>query len=236
MKGLLSHEVSKLILSVGTHKSERPLSPVEVAEFMQKALDAGEKRTEIAERLYLEDSSIIGRFIRLLSLPTQVQHIVGWGSDPATVSFSAASGIARLNSEVEQTALAKAALENQLNKSEIVQVVQIKQRSENSIESCIKAVLDQRPIIERRHVIIGKLTSESLKNSVKHLSQLERNNLLDSALKRHSSDITHLGSKLGDEFFILVGDEHFHAAIMKFPQGFENSITEYLIEELSIKG
>ena len=59
MRGLLSHEISKLILSVGTHKSKRPLSPVEVAEFMQKSLDAGEKRTEIATRLYLEDSSII---------------------------------------------------------------------------------------------------------------------------------------------------------------------------------
>ena len=236
MKGLLSHEISQLILSVGTHKSKRPLSPVEVALYMQRALKAGEKRTDIAERLYLEDSSIIGRFIRLLSLPTQVQHIVDWGSDPATVSFSAASGIARLNSEVEQTTLARAALENQLNKSEIIQVVQIRQRSGNSIENCIKAVLDQRPIIERRHVIIGKLTSENLKDKVKHLSQLERNNLLDSALKRHSSEIPHLGSKLGDEYFVLVGDDHFHAAIMKFPQGFENSITEYLIEELSIKG
>ena len=236
MKGLLSHEISQLILSVGTHKSKRPLSPIEVALYLQKALEAGEKRTDIAERLYLEDSSIIGRFIRLLSLPTQVQHIVGWGSDPATVSFSAASGIARLNSEVEQTTLAKAALENQFNKSEIIQVVQIRQRSGNSIENCIKAVLDQRPIIERRHVIIGKLTSENLKDQVKCLSQLERNNLLDSALKRNSSDLTHLGSKLGDEYFVLVGDEHFHAAIMEFPQGFENSITEYLIEELRIKG
>ena len=185
MKGLLSHEISKLILSVGTHKSKRPLSPVEVAEFMQRALDAGEKRTEIAERLHLEDSSIIGHFISLLSLPTQVQQTVGWGSDPATVSFSAAAGIARLGSNLEQTALAKAALENQFSKSEIIQVVQIRRRSGKSIDSCINAILDQRPVVERRYVMIGELTSESLKDQVKVLSQLERNNLLHSALMRN---------------------------------------------------
>ena len=46
-------------------------------------------------------------------------------------------------------------------------------------------------------------------------------------------EISHLGSKLGREYFVLIGDENFHAAIMILPQGFENSITEYLIEELS---
>ena len=236
MKGLLPHQISQLILSVGTHKSNRPLSPVEVAEYMQSALNAGEKRTDIAEKLYLEDSSIIGHFLRLLSLPSQVQQIVGWGSDPTTISFSGAAGIARLDSNIEQTALAKAALENQLNKSEIIQAVQIRQRSGNTIENCIKAVLDQRPIVERRYVIIGELTSEGLKDKVKNLSQLERNNLLNSVLKHHVSDLTCLGSKLGAEYFVLVGDEHFHSAIMELPQGFENAITEYLIEVLSNKG
>ena len=236
MKGLLSHEISRLILSVGTHKSKRPLLPVEVAEYMQKALDAGEKRTDIAEKLHLEDSSIIGHFIRLLSLPTQVKQIIGWGSDPATISFTAAAGIARLESTQEQSILAKAALENQFNKSEILQVIQIRQRSGNAIETCIKAVLDQRPIVERRYVIIGELTSESLKDRIKNLSQLERNNLLNSALRHSGSDLTYLGSKLGGEYFVLVGDEHFHSAIMELPQGFENSITEYLIEVLSNKG
>jgi len=236
VKGLLSHEISQLILSVGTHKSKRPLLPIEVAEYMQKALDAGENRTDIAEKLHLEDSSIIGHFLRLLSLTSQVQQIVGWGSDPTTISFSAAAGIARLKSTQEQSILAKAALENQFNKSEIIQVVQIKQRSGNTIENCIKAVLDQRPIVERRYVIIGELTSEDLKDKVKNLPQLERNNLLNSALKSHGSDLTYLGSKLGGEYFVLVGDEHFHSAIMELPQGFENSITEYLIEALSNKG
>ena len=236
MKGLLPDQISQLILSVGTHKSNRPLSPVEVAEYIQSALDAGERRTDIAEKLYLEDSSIIGHFLRLLSLPSQVQQLVGWGSAPATISFSAAAGIARLNSGIEQTVLAKAALENKFNKSEIIQVVQIRQRSDNSIESCIKSVIDQRPVVERRYVIIGQLISESLKDKVKHLTQLERNNLLQSVLEQHGPDIPHLGTKLGAEYFILVGNAHFHSAIVALPQGFEKSITEYLMQELNNKG
>lgn len=236
MKGLLPDQISQLILSVGTHKSNRPLSPIEVAEYMQSALDAGEKRTDIAEKLYLEDSSIIGHFLRLLSLPSQVQQLVGWGSTPATISFSAAAGIARLNSGLEQTVLAKAALENKFNKSEIIQVVQIRKRSDSPLESCIKSVTDQRPVVERRYVLIGQLTSEGLKDKVKHLTQLERNNLLQSVLRQHVPDIPHLGVKLGAKYFILVGNAHFHSAIVTLPQGFEKSITEYLMQKLNNKG
>ena len=191
---------------------------------------------DIAEKLYLEDSSIIGHFIRLLSLPTQVQQVIGWGSDPATISFTAAAVIARLDSSQEQSTLAKAALENQFNKSEIIQVVQIRRRTGNSIENCIKAVLDQRPVIERRYVIVGEMRSDSLKNGLKQISQQERNDLLQLALERHGPDVPYLGAKLSGEYFILVGDAHFHSAIVDLPQGFEESITEYLMQELSNKG
>lgn len=232
MRGLSSYELRQLILSVGTHKSERPLSPVEVAQLMQKAVDAGENRKEIAARLLLEDSSIIGRFIRLLWLPPDVQQLIGWGSDPATVSFTAGSEIARLETAQEQSALAKAALENRFNKSEIMQAVQIRERARKPIEDCVKAVLDQRPVVERRHVIVGNLQSERLKDSLKQTSQLERDNLLQSALDRCGPNVPRLGSKLGDGHFLLVGDDLFHAAIVSLPGGFEQAITEYLIQEL----
>ena len=232
MKGLLPHEIRQLILSVGTHKSKRPLSPIEVARFMQRALEDGEKRTDIADKLHLEDSSIIGHFIRLRSLPPQVQQLIGWGSDPTTVSFTAAAVIARLDSAQKQSTLAKAALENQFNKSEITQVVQIWKRSGKPIENCIKSVLDRRPVVERRHVIIGQLQSGSLKDKLKQFSQLERNNLLQSVLEQHVPSTQCLGSKLGDEYFLLVGDEHFHTVIINLPRGFEKSITEHLIQEV----
>ena len=236
MKGLSAFELRQLILSVGTHKSERPLSPVEVATLIQRALDTGETRKTIADRLLLDNSSIIGRFIRLLSLPTQVQHLIGWGSNPDTISFTAASDIARLDYSQEQSTLAKMALENQFNKSEIVQCVQLRQRSERSIEESVKSVLNQRPIIERRHAIIGELRSESLKKKLKEMSQLERNSLLQSALDEYGPSVPRLGSKLGDSYFLLVGDDRFHAEITSLPEGFEASVTQYLIQKLDDKG
>ena len=235
MKGLSPPEIGQLILSVGTHRSERPLAPIEVAKLIQKALDAGEKRKEIADRLYLNDTTILGHFTRLLSLPSQIQPLIGWGSDPTTLSFTVASGIARLESTQEQITLAKAALESQFNKSEIIEVVQIRQRSKNPIESCIETVLNQRPVIQRRHVIIGELQSRKLKNELKQVSQLERDTLLQSALVKYVPNVTPLGAKLGDGYFFLVGDDEFHGAIMSFSNGFEKPITEYLILELRDK-
>ena len=232
MKGLSSSEIRQLILSVGTHRSERLLSPVEVAKLMQKTLNAGVRRSDIAEKLYLEDSTMIGRFVRLLSLPAEVQQCIGWRSNPSTLSFSAATEIARLKSTQQQSTLAKAALENQFKRSEIVQVVQIQRHSEKSIEDSIKAVLDQRPLIERRHVIIGSLQSERLKDDLKKIPQFERNNLLHSALDRHGPNTPRLGSKLGDGYFLLIGDDLFHDAIMDLPDGFEESVTQYLTREL----
>lgn len=236
MKGLSSYELRQLILSVGTRKSVRPLSPVEVGNLIQRALDAGETRTAIAARLYLDDSNtIIGRFIRLLSLPREVQHLVGWGSDPSTLSFTSAAMIARLKSAEEHRTLAKAALEQQFSKSEIIQVVQIRQRSSAAMKDCIKAVLDQRPVIEKRHVIIGELRSEKLKETLKQISQFDRNRLIESALERNISGISHLGCKLGDAYFFLVGDDQLHDEILSLPDGFESSITEYLEQELRNK-
>lgn len=235
MKGLSAHEARLLILSVGTHRSHRPLSPVEVAKFMKRALNMGETRKTLADRLLLDDSSIIGRFIRLLSLPVQVQHLIGWGSNPDTISFTAASDIARLGCPEEQSHLAKMALENQFNKSEILQCVQLRQRSKRSIEDCIKAVLDQRPIIERRHVIIGELKPENLKDKLKEMSQLERDNLLESALDEYGPNVPRLGAKLGNGYFLLVGDDQFHAEITSLPDGFEESISLYLIQKLDDK-
>ena len=151
------------------------------------------------------------------------------------MSFTAAYEIARLDSTQEQSALAKAALANQLNKFEIRQVVQIRRRSRKSIESCVKAVLNQRPVIERRHVIIGELRSEKLKKELKQIPQLERNNLLQSILDQYVPTTPYLGCKLGDVHFFLVGDDQFHAAIVSLPSGFEKSITKYLMQELDNK-
>lgn len=236
MKGLSSRELRHLILSVGTRKMNRPLSPVEVGKLIQRALNAGEKRATIADKLYLDDpNTIIMRFIRLLSLPVEVQNLVGWGSDSATLSFTSAAMIARLESPQDQRNLATAVLENRFSKSEIIQIIQIRQRSRKPLETCITNVLNQRPVVERKYVIIGELRSIRLTERLKHFSQIERDGLLESTLKANLPHIRGFGCKLGDRFFFLVGDEQFHDQIVSLPGGFEESITKYLTLGLDVE-
>lgn len=231
MKGISPYELRQLILSVGTRKSVRPLSPIEVGSLMQRALDAGETRIDIAERLHLIGTTMIGRFTRIISLPAQVQQLVDWGADSATIPIESASHIARIKAPEEQITLARVVLESRLSKSEIGQVIQIQQRSGNPIEECIASVLNQRPVIEKRHVIIGELQSEKLRESFRCTSQLDRDNLLRSALEKHLPDVSSLSCKVGNGYFLLIGDDDFYDNVMALAGGFENCITDYLESE-----
>ena len=88
-----------LILSVGTHKGKRPLSPVEVAEGFQKAEKSGMTDQELADLVQLRYPTMIGRFKRLLNLSPDLRHLVDWGSSSSTISFTAASEVTRLDQD-----------------------------------------------------------------------------------------------------------------------------------------
>lgn len=235
MKGLSSDTARRLVLSVGTHRPERPLTPVEVGEALKRTLDAGSTLEELTEILNLGGPTMIRRFIRLTSLPPQVQPLIGWGSDLSTLSFTVGAELAGLDATHDQVVVAKAALENRLSKSEVIQVIQIRRRSGQSIEDSIEAVLRLRPVVERRFVVIGELLSDELKERLRRIPQLERNSLLRDTLKRSGIGIPPFGVKLGCEYFILVGDDHFHTVITALPKGFEQTITEYLMLELACR-
>ena len=51
MFGLSSTELQDLVLSVGTHRSERRLSPLEVACLLDRALSCGGSRKECSDVL-----------------------------------------------------------------------------------------------------------------------------------------------------------------------------------------
>lgn len=234
MKGLSPDTARKLILSVGTRRSGRPLSPVEVAGALQQVLDAGTDVGELAGALYLDGPTMIRRFTRLLALPLEIQPLVEWGSGSGTLSFTAASELARLEKKCEQLVLAKAVLENQFSKTEVKQIVETRRRLGKSVDDSIRAVLEQRPVIERRHVIIGELLLEQLQERLKQVPQHERNSLLRRVIEHYGPSTASFGAKLGHKHFILVGDDQFYAAITSLPGGFEEAITEYLMSELSV--
>lgn len=232
MKGLSPKEKRDLILSVGTHRTKRRLQPVEVAELIQKSLSAGGTLEEASNEISLS-TRVLQKFTSLLSLPPDTQIMIGWGSDSSTVSFTAAAEISRLKTAHEQKFLAEAVLEHQLNVPEIKQVVQIRQRSQKSIEDSVEAVLKQRPVVEKRHLIIGKLLSEELGERLKHMAQQERNGLLYRALNQRGPGTPPYGAKLGTEYYIIVCDDHYYKALTSLSGDLENSITQYLLLELT---
>ena len=87
-------ELKGLILSVGTHRAERPLSPLEVGVLVRKATQRGTDLKDIAEATQLEGTTQLSRFTKLLELPTDTHYLIDWGKSvgPGSLRNSAWSG------------------------------------------------------------------------------------------------------------------------------------------------
>jgi|GEM_PF-352977 len=235
MRGLSPEIQRDLILSVGTRRARRRLSPIEVAEAIETSLASGSMVQELAVELDLHPTMVL-RFRRLLKLPPDIRHLVDWWQGEARLSFEAASHIARLPSSKEQQEVVGAALKHRLGKVETVQIVQIRERSGKPIAECIEEVLRMRPQIERRHLLIGAITSEKVRIALRRMTQQERDQLLKSAVTSHSPELPPWEGRLGMERFTLLGGEAFGAAVQRLPGGFEEAINAYVEEEISPRG
>src|SRR5712692_497370 len=107
--GLSEEDWSALQLSVGTGLKNRRLSPTEVAARLEVA-GGHATDNELATALGLEGTTMLGRFKRLLRLPSDWQDMVVWRSEDGGVSFSVASEAARLTDDAEKRAFMEAAL------------------------------------------------------------------------------------------------------------------------------
>jgi len=232
MRGLSPEIQRDLILSVGTRRARRRLSPIEVAQAIETALASGSTIQELAAELGLHPT-MIPRFRRLLKLAPDIRHLVDWWQGKARLSFEAASHIARLASSKEQQEVVEAALKHGLGKVETIQVVQIRERSGRAIADCIVDVLRMRPQIERRHILIGAITSEKLRVALRQMTQQERDQLLKSAVISYGPELPPWEGRLGVERFTLLGSDAFGAAAQKLPGGFEDAINAYLLEGIS---
>src|SRR5687768_14717497 len=96
--GLSAEEQRQLIVSVGTHRGTRALSPIEVANLFERARRRGVPIQECASATGMQATQV-SRFLALLKLPEDLQHIVAWGRGAEGIAFSAAFEITRLNSE-----------------------------------------------------------------------------------------------------------------------------------------
>src|ERR1043166_6570687 len=110
LPGLSDEQCRHLLISVGTHRRDRALSPLEVAELLEKALGAGATRRQIRSVLQL-GSTEVSTFLRLLELDPGIRHLAGWsGKAKSTIPFSSLAHLAGL-SRSDQTAAAEAILQ-----------------------------------------------------------------------------------------------------------------------------
>ena len=168
-------ELGRLRMSVGygTHKKGRPLSPIEVGKLIRRVKEAGVSTEDCAKAINL-DKSGIGRFLRILDLPENVQHLVSWGTQKDSIGFSAATQLVRVKDIEDQHAVVRSILSEGLNSKEIEQVVQLRTRSGREISKCLKEILGMRPVIEKRHVFIGTIKNQDIKSVLADLTQEEK--------------------------------------------------------------
>lgn len=214
LPGLSALELGRIRISVGygSNKKGRLLSPLDIARLLRTAIRHGATRAECAEEIRLNPTGV-ARFLRLLDLPEDLQHLIDWGSGTDFVGFSATAGLLTLDSSEDQRALALATMAHRLTSKEVGQVAQLRRRSGRTIESCAREVLGMRPQVERRYVFLGSVPPESV-NALRQLTQPARNAILARALE--GIGIQHGTGRLGDRFFTLVGGERFNASMQAF--------------------
>jgi hypothetical protein len=234
VRGISTDIQKKLLLSVGSHRGTRPLTPVEVAQAVQTSLDAGSTLQEIAEFLHLEGTSVLTKFVRLLRLSPDVRHLVDWGKSDSTIGFTAASEIARLNKPDEQMQLCQAGLQQQLGSAEMKQILQLHRRSRQSIEECVAEILRLRPRVQRIHVFIGAVTSPEVRERLAAISQADRDAAMRTAVKSAFPQLGKFGSRLGTERFTVTGDDGVSAELAQGGKDVEAAINGALAEAFSL--
>ena len=205
MEGLTPEERRDLILSVGTHRGQRRLSPLEVAQLLAKARESGATRRECSEVLQVSLTQI-GTFLKLLQLAPEVQHLAGWGgARQASIPFSSLAELHRLP-PLDQLHVAEVILGEGLTWKEVIELAQIANRSSDPIEECIKVVLARRPQIERRYLLMGKVDDRAA-DSLSALSQRERDSLLDQVLQDLLGGRYAFEARLGQGHFTVLTSE-----------------------------
>jgi len=231
MHGLTVEEERSLLRSVGIHRKTRKLSPAEVGRLIQKAIESGSTRKECADRLQI-GATQVSVFLDLLKLSPEIQHLADWaGGSGSTVAFSSLAQLAGLKEQFDQPRAAEAILTHRLTWKEVVQLLQLKKRSGNTIDQCIDAVLKLRPQIETRHIFVGSIVEGALRSTLSRLPQLQRERLFERALRKVLGAAEGFAGRLGVSKFTIVGPRQPAALLGLDADRFETAINEVVAEE-----
>ncbi len=234
MFGLEREEWQDLVLSVNVHRKNRRLSPSQAAAYLQRAL----QRTtveELAETLGFKETSTLRKIAGLVVLPADVASTVEWGSRRGNISMSTAAELLRLRSADLIREAVTSAIEHDLSKEEARQVVQIRARSSEPIQECVRRALATRTRIERSELILGSLLSGTAKQVSRQLGNDLLARKLKIALAHQFPDVVPKALRInGDRFSILLSEAD-AASLRAALQGksVEATLTEF-VERISV--
>lgn len=231
LPGISKEEYHELVLSVGTHRTNRPLTPVEVADRFARALDADASLEECASAAQLSGPTMVRRFLRLRELTSDVKHLVDWGeSGERCISFSSAVEVARLTPEA-QGKMAAAILEHELSRQEVVSVRQLWERSDDDFNHCVNRVIKRRPVRRHVEVVMGAVKGKDLQELLEGRSQRARNELLEDVLQSLLQNVDDVSGRLGPASYSIFGPAGTATSLASLDDP-EGSISEALRESL----
>ena len=177
------HTYADLLLSVGVQgddlKRERPLTPIEVANLIQRMIKENNEplyitskrlglgRNKTGDMYKKKDTSQISKFLDLLKLSKRSQKVLGYGrSDSDKIAFSTGAVIAKLSDFDEQDKIIQSSLDKGIKKEEAGKIVQYrKAHPKATIEECIEKILKIRPVEKVTNVVCCTL-EEKFHNTI----------------------------------------------------------------------
>lgn len=220
-------ELQSLILSVGTHRGRRRLSPMEVATLLRQAVESGVSRQALSDALKISEIQV-SRFIRLFDLEPQVRDLADWGTgSTTTISFSSLLEITRLDPS-QQIEVARSALAHRLTKAECRQISQIAQRSGRHITDCIADVMERRPRVQAQFVLIGSIQQPELQEHLEIKPQDARDCLLKRVLDRLGQPLQDIRFRLGSRTFTILASQDISSLLGMAPDTIEAFVNQHL--------
>jgi len=208
MKGLSTDEFQRLSGSIGIHRKGRLLSPGECGQLLDRAKRAGNySLQDLAKSVHITDTGTIANFLRLLDVAPSYRHLVDWGQTGSTIAFTSAATLAKLDKSDQELCFV-AAIAHKLKKTEVEQIVQIRQRSGRNVSECIDEVVGMRPKLTTVNVIIGAIAVQSVVDQLSPLLQSDKDEILVRAIESTFPNLQGYSARLGnDTFTITAGDD-----------------------------
>ena len=174
-----SDEVKSLaILIVNLGKKKRNENLFKIAEHCIKLKERYNSWTKVAKMIKISDkrshisAEMLREFGAIYTLPDEVKQMI---KDGLITSVDIAYRLSLLKDKDAQISLAKIAVDKKLSASDIRAIIEYKLKNEDvTIEEATQRVLESKPKVVSRHIVIMELSDETVENLKKRAEKLKQ--------------------------------------------------------------